>query len=1005
MVDDEPTRSPASVSKPSDGTEDGGATGLPGRFKGYVVAIGASAGGLDALERFFQSLPDATGAAYVVIQHLSPDHKSMMANLLARHTGMPVVTVEHDMKIEADRVHLIPPASMMSAYGDTLRLSPKNPRGLTLPIDLFFSSLAKEFGNRAIGVILSGTGSDGTRGAVAINDAGGFLLAQDPESAKFDGMPRSVIATGLVDAILPPEELGPRLLEHIHQLPHAKIRVPVLSAEIDQDGAHEEVMHLLQHSGGINFREYKPATVMRRMERRMQVRQTPDLLNYVRLLGADRGELATLRRELLIPVTSFFRDPEAFEALADTAVKAIVSDRPDNQPIRVWAPGVATGEEAYSLAILFAEAFERARRWPNFKLFATDVEPQNVEVGGAGVFSEAITAEISPERLEQFFLRRGNHFVVKTEIRQSIVFARHNLLDDPPFTRMDLVSCRNLLIYFRPEAQERALRRLQYALAPGGFLFLGPSETLANLQTDFTAVSSKHKIYRILRHVALPLEAAAAPLSRNALAANKSRPGIRMHGIASDAATIEAAQHLLLRSYAPTSLLLNQRHDLVHVFGDVGHYLRIGEGTATLDLAKLLPNSLVAIAKALLYKAERDRLPLRSDLLGLPLSDQSTERLRLVARPVDPPQGEPHLLLSFETEPPLDQPGEGETQGSRGLAAGADTDVAIETLSLDRETAQRLETLERELAATRESLQATIEELETANEELQATNEELMASNEELQSSNEELQSVNEELYTVNAENQEKIEILNRLNADLDGMAKAASIATVFVDSQLRLTRFTPEATTLFKIRDVDLGRSIDDFTNLLRYPEFIAELRRTIDSGEMLEHEIEAANRRHYLVRVLPYAVHSGEARGAVATFVDVTTLRDAERFQAVLDALPEQVAVLDPAGVVIMVNAAWRSALASGGEPALICVEPGASYPEALAAAVQSDPALASTLAGIKGVLEGKTAGWSNDYPPRVAAGTRRYAMRVAAIDHPAQGAILTYLDIGQWCGDVHE
>ena len=991
------------MSTAADGTEDGGAKGPTGRFKGYVVAVGASAGGLDALERFFQSLPDATGAAYVVIQHLSPDHKSMMANLLARHTGMPVVTVEHDMKIEADRVHLIPPASMMSAYGDTLRLSPKNPRGLTLPIDLFFSSLAKEFGNRAIGVILSGTGSDGTRGAVAINDAGGFLLAQDPESAKFDGMPRSVIATGLVDAILPPEELGPRLLEHIHQLPHVKIRVPVLSAEVDQDGAHEEVMHLLQHSGGINFREYKPATVMRRMERRMQVRQTPDLLNYVRLLGADRGELATLRRELLIPVTSFFRDPESFETLAETAVKTIVAERPDNQPIRVWAPGVATGEEAYSLAILFAEAFERARRWPNFKLFATDVEPQNVEVGGAGVFSEAITAEISPERLEQFFLRRGNHFVVKTEIRQNIVFARHNLLDDPPFTRMDLVSCRNLLIYFRPEAQERALRRLQYALAPGGFLFLGPSETLANLQTDFTAVSSKHKIYRILRHVALPLEAAAAPLSRNALV-TKPRPGIRMHGIASDAATIEAAQHLLLRSYAPTSLLLNQRHDLVHVFGDVGHYLRIGEGTATLDLAKLLPNSLVAIAKALLYKAERDRVPLRSDLLGLPLSDQRTERLRLVARPVDPPQGEPHLLLSFETDVPSERTG-AEEAASRGQVAGPEPDVAIETLSLDRETAQRLETLERELAATRESLQATIEELETANEELQATNEELMASNEELQSSNEELQSVNEELYTVNAENQEKIEILNRLNADLDGMAKAASIATLFVDSQLRLTRFTPEATTLFKIRDVDLGRSIDDFTNLLRYPEFIAELRRTIDSGEMLEHEIEAANRRNYLVRVLPYAVHSGEARGAVATFVDITTLRDAERFQAILDALPEPVSVLGPDGRVVMVNAAWRSALHAAGDPALICVEPGASYLEALSAASQSDPALASTLANVERVLAGQTAVSTMDHPPREAAGGRRYSLHVSAIDHPARGALLTYLDIGYWCGEGHD
>ncbi|EXJ15745.1 chemotaxis protein CheB [Imhoffiella purpurea] len=977
-------------------------------FDGYVVAIGASAGGLDALERFFQGLPEKTGAAFVVIQHLSPDHKSMMASLLARHTPMPVVTVAHDMHIEADRVHLIPPASLMTVSRDSLRLSPKNPRGLTLPIDLFFCSLAKEFGNRAIGVILSGTGSDGTRGAVAINDAGGFLLAQDPESAKFDGMPRSVIATGLVDAILPPEDLGPRLVEHIHQLPQAKIHTPVLYHEIDKDSAHEEIMHLLQHSGGIDFREYKPATVMRRMERRMQVRQTPDLLSYARLLESDRGELATLRRELLIPVTSFFRDPETFETLAETAIKTIVTERGDNQPIRVWAPGIATGEEAYTLAILFAEAFERARRWPNFKLFATDVEPQNVETAGAGVFSEAITAEISPERLDQFFMRRGNHFVVRPEIRQSIIFARHNLLEDPPFTRMDLVSCRNLLIYFRPEAQERALRRLQYAMAPGGFLLLGPSETIANLQTDFTAVSSKHKIYRILRHVSLPLDAANAPLSRHSVVGAKPRMLTQQQSPVSDAAVIDAAQALLLHTYAPTSLLLNQRHDLLHVFGDVGHYLRIGEGSVSLDLGKLLPSALVPIAKALLYKAARDRVPLRSDLLGVTLSERGTERLRLVARPVEPAHGELHLLLSFEPEvmpePDIEVGVETEVEGEARAAAlaleGKKSRTDIEVISLDRETAQRLENLERELAATRESLQATIEELETANEELQATNEELMASNEELQSSNEELQSVNEELYTVNAENQEKIEILNRLNADLDGMAKAASIATIFVDSQLRLTRFTPEATSLFKIRDADLGRPIDDFSNMLQYPEFMPELRRTIDAGEMLQHEIHAANGRNYLARVLPYFMRSGESRGAVATFVDITTLRDVERLQAVLDSLPEHVAVLDRRGVITMVNSSWRRFAAENGDPELKRSGIGVNY---LDVCDQEEDSEASE--GIAKILSGESDSFALEYPCHSPDEERWFVMHVAPIDHPNGGVVVSHIEVTKWSGGVNE
>ncbi|MBB1126979.1 chemotaxis protein CheB [Thiospirillum jenense] len=960
----------------------------------YVVAVGASAGGLDALERFFHSLPEHSGAAYVVIQHLSPDHKSMMANLLARHTRMPVVTVEDGMTLEPDRVHLIPPASMMSVSGNDLRLSPKNPRGLTLPIDLFFTALAREFGKYAIGVVLSGTGSDGTRGAVAINDAGGFLLAQEPESAKFDGMPRSVIATGLVDAILPPEELGPRILDHISQVARIQIRGS-RTAVMDKDGALEETMHLLHHQGGINFRDYKPATVMRRIERRMQVRHVPDLENYVRLLDGDRTELNALRRELLIPVTNFFRDTESFETLAQTAIQTIVQERGEGQPIRVWVPGTSTGEEAYSLTILFAEAFERAKRWPNFKLFATDVEQHNVDVGSAGVFSEAITAEVSPERLEHWFYKRGNHFVVKNEIRQSIVFARHNLLEDPPFTRMDLVSCRNLLIYFRSDAQERALRRLQYALGPGGFMFLGSSETLASLQSDFTAVSSKHKIYRILRHVSLPLDSGAASLTRfTGLAARTRAAGKPGRGM-TDAAAIDAGQALLLRSYAPTSLLLNGNQELLHVFGDVGHYLRIGEGTVTLDLPKLLPSPLAPVAQALLHKALRGQEPLRSDVLSLHLPSGQLERLRLVVRQVELDQREPHLLLSFEPETSL----------LEGLGTSS-TALGMETMDLDRETAERVQTLERELAATRESLQATIEELETANEELQATNEELMASNEELQSSNEELQSVNEELYTVNAENQEKIEILNRLNADLDSMAKAAAIATVFVDSDLRLTRFTPEATSLFKVREGDLGRHIDDFSNLLDYPTFIDELRRTIASGEMLQREITAGNGRIYLVRVLPYAVRAGDPRGAVATFIDITTLHDIKRLQAVLDSLPEHVAVLDTDGKILMVNEAWRNFAINNNDINITIGGPGSDYLSSsiLGTGMKTGNYAQEARTGIEAVLSGRERAFSMEYPCHSADRQRWFVMHASPIHHAAGGVIVSHIDISQWTADGH-
>ncbi len=941
-----------------------------GAFKGYVVAIGASAGGLDALERFFQDLPGHTGAAYVVIQHLSPDHKSMMVNLLGRHTPMPVVTVEDGMAVTADRVFLIPPANTMRIADGRLRLSPKDSRVLTLPIDLFFTSLAQEIGPHAVGVVLSGTGSDGTRGSLAINEAGGLLLAQDPETAKFDGMPRSVIATGLVDGVFDAEELGRRVLQHISQAPRA--RPPrrereAMPSSSGRGSALDVIQHLLRSSGGIDFRDYKPATVMRRIERRMKVRHVPSFDGYAELLEGDQAELATLRRELLIPVTSFFRDAEAFDVVAESAIATLVRERKDGQPLRIWVSGVSTGEEAYSLAILITEACERERRWLDFKVFATDVEQQTIDTAGAGVFPEAITAEVSAERLRRFFLHRANHFVIKPEIRQSIVFARHNLLVDPPFTRMDLVSCRNVLIYFEPDAQDRVLRRLQYALVPGGFLFLGSSESLASRQDAFTPVSSKHKLFKVLRQVSLPLDLTGSGLARLPTAPRRHRLG-RPGAGNSDAAAIDAGLITLLRSYAPASLLLTRSHELLHVFGDVTRYLRFGEGSATLEVSKLLPPRLAPVALALLHKAGKADAPLRSGVLTWGRDGESDLRLRLVVRPVAIPQGETHLILSFEPEP------EPEPAGGSGEAL-------METLDMSRETGERVQGLEKELAATRESLQATIEELETANEELQATNEELMAANEELQSSNEELQSVNEELYTVNAENQEKIGILNRLNADLDSLAKAVAIATVFVDEKLRITRFTPEATQLFNIRDADIGRPLGDFTNRLEHSLFLDELRQTIAEGHALEHEILAGDDRRYLVRILPYELGRGGACGAVATFVDVTQVHDPEYLQAILDALPSPIALLTSSGRVAMVNAAWAEHGESAGA-GWIGAGPGDDYLAACQA--WPDGELAARLRqGIGQVLRGERTDLCLEYGGSPTDASPRFLLCAAPID----------------------
>lgn len=954
-------------------------------FAGYVVGIGASAGGLDALERFFHAMPLNTGAAFVVIQHLSPDHKSMMANLLSRHTRMPVITVENAMQIEPDKVYLIPPGNLMSAAVGQLHLSPKNPRGLSLPIDLFFTSLAQEYGNRAIGVILSGTGSDGTRGSVAINAAGGLLLAQEPETAKFDGMPRSVIVTGLVDEVLTPEALGPRILDHIQHVPHPSlIKSEQPDLPLERDSPMEEILHLLHQQGGVNFHDYKPATVVRRIERRMQVRHVPDLQHYLTLLEGDRSEVLTLRREILIPVTNFFRDSDSFEVLAQSIVN-LVRERNDGQPLRIWVAGTSTGEEAYSIAILFAEAFDQLKRWPSIKIFATDVEQQNIEAAGAGVFSEAILAEVSPERLERFFFKRGNHYVVKAEIRQNIVFARHNLLEDPPFTRMDLVTCRNVLIYFKTTAQERALRRLQYALAAGGMLFLGSSESLGALQQDFSTLSSKHKIYSILRHVSLPLESNGVMSGRLPGSAKRHPARFHRQGPSADSLAIDAGQELLLRDYAPPTLLVTPKHELLHVFGNAQRYLSFPEGSVSLELTRLLPQRLAPIAIALLHKAAKEREAIRSDHLLLNLPGAEPERIHLVARPVSGPEiGQPALLLSIETEPA--------PQDSRH------PEMAL--LNIGAETAERMAVLERELAATRDSLQATIEELETANEELQATNEELMASNEELQSSNEELQSVNEELYTVNAENQEKIEILNRLNADLDTMAKAATIATLFVDESLRLTRFTAEATQLFKIREGDVGRPLDDFSHLLEHPDFIGELRQTLDSGRAFEQEINARNGKCYLTRILPYTLPSGHTRSAVVSFVDITALSDINRLQAILDALPERIGVIDQAGGITLVNAAWREFAKSGGDPDMARCGPGCNYLEACQHSGCFAPAILDQVRqGLEQVLDGGRASFSLEYLDQGAGQPGWRQLQAVGIRGHGGGATISHRDINLW------
>ena len=961
-------------------------------FDGYVVALGASAGGLEALENFFRECPVDVGAAFVVIQHLSPDHKSIMKDLLARHTQMPIVVVEQGMQLKANCIFLIPPGMVMTLKGDKFHLSVKSPHVLTLPIDIFFNSMSQCYENRCVAVILSGTGSDGSRGSLAVNAAGGFVAVQDPSEAKFDGMPKSVLATEIVDVILKAEELAKRIVNHIANPNLNKVLASSDQVTIPEDDndAMDGIMALLLQAGGIDFRDYKSATFIRRIERRIQVRQIKSVSDYYVLLQEDQAELATLRRELLISVTSFFRDEEAFEALAVSVIPDLVARTDPHSMIRVWSAGTSTGEEAYSLAMLFIEEFERARRWPQLKIFATDVNQQVIEIAAAGQYTQAVAAELSGQRLERFFNKTGNYFTVKPELRQCIVFAKHNLLADPPFTKMDLVSCRNALIYFKPEAQLRAMHRLQYATKPGGVLFLGSSESISGVSKGFEEINPKLKLYR-RNNKSLPfvIDANHQGVSRNLTQSQGAKSGLvrSMVNVSRELSVLDQATGVMLDGYAPPAILVNDNHQAVHFFGNLQPFFRVRSGAASSMIARILPESLVPVAQALLFKAAKDWKELRSDYVNVSCgSERSQQLVRLTVKPVAIEANERLLLLCFET-PSTEQ---------------MSSKITSSAIDVNLETTARIEALQNELAATRESLQATIEELETSNEELQATNEELMASNEELQSSNEELQSVNEELNTVNAEFQEKVMLLNRINVDLDTMAKAVGVATVFVDEKLVITRFSPAAVSIFKLRDGDVGRPLDEIAHRLKHPTIMADFEQTLASEQTLERELLSDEGKSYLMRIMFYKVPSSSAKGAVATFVDISAFQDAQRLQSIIDALPEHIAVLEQDGTIAMVNSSWRRFAKANGDPKLLTTGPGANYLEVCRHSLNEDKdkTINKAYQGVKAVLEGSLPIFQMVYPCHAPNEKRWFIMNVGLIKGNHEfGAVVSHNNISQW------
>lgn len=821
----------------------------------HVVAIGASAGGLEALQLFFSKMESNSGMAFVVLQHLSPDYKSLMGELLSKHTDMQVLKAETGVEIQANTVYLLPPKMNLSIRDSRLVLAEQDHRAshvVNFPIDTFFNSLALDQRDRAVCVVLSGTGSDGTRGVRSIKESGGMVMVQDPGTAKFDGMPRSAIATGLADYILSPDKMPEQLLAYVkHPMARAKTAIDNRPATSPSDLG--QILELVRQHSSLDFNLYKPSTVVRRIERRMGINQINSIEEYADFVQNNPREVHVLYRELLIGVTKFFRDPEAFDILENDVIPQLFERAKEHGSIRVWVAACSTGEEAYSLAVLLLEAAERlGQSKTEIRIFGTDVDRDAIEYAGNGIYPESIAADVSSERLSRFFQRRGDSFQVQRRLRETVVFAQHNLLKDPPFTKIDLVSCRNLLIYIQPQVQRRILSLMHFALHPDGFLFQGSSETIGDLTDHFAAVNSKWKIFRCRGGARLP---ASTSLALPSLSDRMRAPtdGFRRGQPARDQ-TVTRLNTELIRQFVPDCVVIDERHQIIHTYGDVGRWLRVPGGPFTSDLLAMVTRDMsIALATAI-RKATRDAQPVVYHDIRCQVDGQD----ELVSLRVQPIKDNDNQLCFVFFEPSRREPEqEAET---------------VEEFRMDQKAAQRINDLEQELQHTRENLQATIEELETSNEELQATNKELLAANEELQSTNEELHSVNEELYTVNAEFQAKIGELTDLNNDLDNLLSSLDVGTLFLDLDLRIRKFNEAVEDWIHITPHDIGRPVEHLKLKMSLPGFMRELRTVIDENYPVQIGGRSDSGRTLMIRLVPYRVDKEKVAGVTVIVIDVS-------------------------------------------------------------------------------------------------------------------------------------
>ncbi len=862
-----------------------------------IVGIGASAGGLEAFEQFFRNTPPDSGMAFVLVSHLDPDHDSMLTEILQRVTTMPVVEAQDQMKVMPNCVYALPPNREMAIFHGALQLStPEMPRGQRMVIDSFLRSLAEDQGEHAVGIILSGTGTDGTLGLRAIQGAGGITLVQDPLTAKYDGMPGSAIQAGYANFILPVEKMPQQLLNTAHHL-SVQQEKPQPAPPTNANGM-SRILMLLRSGTGHDFSLYKKSTIGRRIERRMSQHNIEDTDIYARYLKEHPAEVQLLFKELLINVTSFFRDAEAFAALKQDILPLLFKDKPEDYVFRVWVAGCATGEEAYSIAMLLRELMDETHQEFKTQIYSTDLDDDAIAVARAGIYPPNIAQDVTPERLRRFFIKDDAGFRMKKEIREMVVFAIQNVIKDPPFTKLDLLSCRNLMIYLEPELQSRVFPAFHYALKPGGVLFLSPSESIGNHVELFTPLNRKWKFYQTIPSVASRRAVMSSGLSWTKDNNTKGPDEVITKIKETDFA--ELTRRALLLSYAPASVVTNQKGDILFVHGDTGKYLRPAPGQASLNVIEMAREGLqMELRSAILKAAERNEPTLNHDAsFG---NGGDFHSVSFSVRPLlfaDAGQG--LLLVSFQdvSGVKVEKMGAESAKPPRGKRAAASHEI------------RRIDELERELSYTKENLHATIEEQQASNEELKSTNEEMQSTNEELQSTNEELetskeelQSVNEELVTVNAELQNKIEQLAGMQNDMKNLLDNINVGTIFLNDALNIKRFTREATRVYRLVASDVGRPLGDIKSNIAGDDLLTDAQAVLDSLVPREREMRTASGDWYLTRIQPYRTLDNVIDGVVLTFTDITkriqaeaTTQDAREFaESIVNTVREPLLVLD--------------------------------------------------------------------------------------------------------------